>query len=64
MEAMAEECPDVDIKAQTKIFRDHEFKDAKTDWPATWRNWMRTKAIPHQRGEKAQPNPATGGIVP
>ena len=43
MEAMAEECPDVDIKAQTKIFRDHEFKDAKTDWPATWRNWMRTK---------------------
>lgn len=43
MEAMAEECPDVDIKAQTKIFRDYEFKDAKTDWPATWRNWMRTK---------------------
>ena len=37
------ECPLVDIAAQTKIFRDYTFKTAKTDWPATWRNWMRLK---------------------
>lgn len=40
---MTEECPLVDIQAQTKLFRDHTFSVAKTDWVATWRNWMRTK---------------------
>ena len=37
------ECDLVDIEQQTKIFRDHTFGVAKTDWAATWRNWMRTK---------------------
>lgn len=41
--AMQGECPLVEIAAQTVIFRDHTFKAAKTDWIATWRNWMRTK---------------------
>lgn len=40
---IAAECPLVDIAAQTKIFRDYTFKTAKTDWSATWRNWMRLK---------------------
>ena len=29
------------VTAETKEFLDHEFKDAKKDWPAVWRNWMR-----------------------
>lgn len=33
--------PGVDLQAQTAAFRDHEFKDAKTDWPKAWRNWIR-----------------------
>lgn len=43
IEAITAECPLVDIGAQTAIFRDHEFQKPKTDWVATWRNWMRTK---------------------
>lgn len=27
--------------AQTAAFRDHEFKDSKTDWVKAWRNWIR-----------------------
>lgn len=37
----AEEVPRVDIDSETKRFRDHEWKQARTDWPAAWRNWMR-----------------------
>lgn len=37
----AEACPGVDIEKQTAAFRDHQFKDAHTDWEATWRNWIR-----------------------
>lgn len=43
IEAIAEECPLVDLDTQTAIFRDHTFKTARTDWVGTWRNWMRTK---------------------
>jgi hypothetical protein len=37
----AKECPNVNLERQTAVFRDHEFKNARKDWPATWRNWMR-----------------------
>ena len=43
VEVVATECPLVDIDQQTAIFRDHTFKTARSDWVATWRNWMRTK---------------------
>lgn len=33
--------PHVDLDAETEKFRDHEFAKAHTDWPATWRNWIR-----------------------
>lgn len=33
--------PGVDVLRETETFRDHEFAAAKTDWTATWRNWMR-----------------------
>jgi hypothetical protein len=31
----------LDLHRQTESFKDHEFATAKTDWQATWRNWMR-----------------------
>lgn len=33
--------PGVDLDFQTGIFKDHEFKDGKTDWLKAWHNWMR-----------------------
>ena len=35
------ECANVDIHAETAKFRDHTFSTARTDWVATWRNWIR-----------------------
>lgn len=43
-----EAVPNVDIEAQTVLFRDHEFKDPHGNWPAAWRTWMR-RAIEYQR---------------
>ena len=39
--AIRAECPDVDMLAETRKFRDHEFARSRSDWPATWRNWIR-----------------------
>jgi hypothetical protein len=36
-----EECPGVDIRAETSKLRDYTFKNTITDWSGTWRNWMR-----------------------
>jgi phage replication O-like protein O len=33
--------PSVDVEFETGNFRDHEYKQAHTDWPAAWRKWMR-----------------------
>lgn len=33
-------CPGVDLERETAKFRDHEYKDPKSDWPAAWRTWM------------------------
>ncbi|MGL4651555.1 MAG: DUF1376 domain-containing protein [Caldilineaceae bacterium] len=38
----AKEAPGVDVLHETLRFKDHTFATAKTDWPATWRNWMRS----------------------
>lgn len=35
------ECPDVDLVTEERKFRDHEFARGRSDWLATWRNWMR-----------------------
>lgn len=35
------ECPDVDQHKATDRFRDHTFRNAISDWPGAWRNWMR-----------------------
>jgi hypothetical protein len=39
---ISRECPDVDMAAAERKFRDHEFAKARSDWSACWRNWMRT----------------------
>jgi uncharacterized protein YdaU (DUF1376 family) len=39
-----EKVPSVDIEKETESFRDHQYKDAKTDWNASWRTWMRNAA--------------------
>lgn len=36
-----EHAPGVDIDRETSKFRDYTFSSARTDWPATWRNWLR-----------------------
>lgn len=33
--------PNVDVEAETEKFRDHEFRDPHSNWPAAWRTWMR-----------------------
>lgn len=38
----ASDCPGVDIGRATAKFRDHTFKVARSDWPGTWRNWIRS----------------------
>lgn len=60
---MRAECPDVDLKAEHKVFTDFwkgkSGKDAtKNDWPATWRNWMRREQKSKQRQDKT-PNGST-----
>lgn len=41
-----------EIELQTETFKDHEFKSARKDWSAVWRNWMR-RALEY-RNEKTQ----------
>lgn len=36
--------PGVDLEFETAKFRDHTFATARSDWPATWRNWIRKAA--------------------
>ncbi len=40
----AQNVPGIDVDRETEAFMDHEFRNGKTDWPATWRSWMR-KAV-------------------
>ena len=38
-----ENAPAVDVDLATAKFRDHTFKNAISDWPAAWRNWLRNE---------------------
>lgn len=49
--------PSVDLQTQTAAFRDHEFKDSKTDWVKAWRNWIRRAAQPMARGSPQRETP-------
>lgn len=50
-----EECPNVDIAAAERKFRDHEFAKARSDWAACWRNWMREEQSRAAKSGKARP---------
>lgn len=61
---MRAECPGVDLKREHAKFVDYWVSKSgaaatKRDWPATWRNWIRTahERLPAQR--QAQPRMAT-----
>jgi phage replication O-like protein O len=41
LEWAAKNVPSVNVEFETGNFRDHEYKQARTDWPAAWRKWMR-----------------------
>lgn len=49
------EAPWVDVDAETAKLRDHEFGKARSDWPATWRNWIRRAG--EQRPQQRAPPP-------
>jgi hypothetical protein len=53
--AIRAECPDVDVDAATRKFRDHEFARGRSDWRATWRNWIREEQA--RAGKAAKPRP-------
>ena len=61
------ERPDLDPVSVFKIFRDHWVaapgqKGVKTDWPATWRNWVRREKGATKSMQAQQPK-KTGVIV-
>lgn len=29
------------LRRETQAFRDHTFSTARSDWPGTWRNWIK-----------------------
>ena len=50
--------PAVNLERETAAFRDHEYRAAKTDWPAAWRTWMRKAGEYHgaTNGNSSQRN--------
>lgn len=50
-------CPDASIAVETDKLRDHTFKTARSDWPGTWRNWMRKAHEDAANRPKARPAP-------
>lgn len=53
--------PLADVTAATATFRDHTFKNAITDWPGAWRNWMRNdQKYAMERGATRRPTSHTG----
>jgi len=58
-----ENVPGVDIRAETEKFRDYTFSKAMTDWPGTWRNWMRKAAEDAQRRPGKHATAANGAAM-
>ena len=55
IEKIRAECPGIDLLAETRKFRDYEFARGRSDWPATWRNWMREAQSRAARAGKSRP---------
>jgi uncharacterized protein YdaU (DUF1376 family) len=47
--------PNIDVKAQTEFFMDYEFRVPKTDWKATWRNFIRNSVKFNGNGSGIKP---------
>lgn len=69
-----EETPGIDIQRQHRKFLDYQYRDAHSDWHATWRNWMReaydrmqARSMNGARASPKQSSPATpqvGDLLP
>lgn len=46
------ECPAVDMDRELRKFRDNTFGTPRSDWDATWRNWVRRAAEDLGRGSR------------
>ena len=68
------DAPGVDVDRQSAKFRDHTFKTARTDWLATWKNWIResfdrlpkqtaTGETAWQRSQRERVAEMTGGLL-
>jgi len=55
IQAMQAECPGISVEAETRKFRDYEFARARTDWAATWRNWIREAQRRNEPNRKITP---------
>ena len=53
------EHPSVNVKSETAKFLDHTFDNARSDWPATWRNWIRRSAEFAPKSSAPIPAPET-----
>jgi uncharacterized protein YdaU (DUF1376 family) len=54
-------CPGVNVERETAKFRDHTFAAARTDWPGTWRNWLRNASDRMSGGAKGETLDAFAG---
>jgi uncharacterized protein YdaU (DUF1376 family) len=57
-----EGAPLVDWRRETEKFRDWEFKHPRSDWPATWRTWMR-KAQEDAESRRPAGNRTPSGVA-
>jgi len=51
------ERPDLDVLKATETFKDHTFKVSRSNWKATWRNWIRNE----RTGNGNRPQSPNGG---
>lgn len=64
MEAWAStDAPLIDWRRETEKFRDWEFKTPRTDWPATWRTWMRKAQEGAIERGKSQQSSVMAGVI-
>ena len=75
----AANAPSVDLRTELAKLKDHTFATARSDWPATLRNWLRkaqqdastrrpsavaaTGETPRQRAARERVYEMTGGLV-
>lgn len=63
LEFAIREIPDIDAAAEAEKFRDFEFSKPRSDWPATWRTWVR-KARDDGRYARVKTTPVVGEVKP